>query len=86
MIEANFIQIIISIVGVISPVIFGVIKYVDHKTGAAETRLRAEIGELKAQQLYTQSELRKISENLLEIRTLLFGALNHPGILSKDAV
>jgi hypothetical protein len=94
MIEISFIHILISIISILAPAIIGVLKYVDHKTVIAENRmkneitetrtaLKGEITEMRAIQNASTAELRKISENLLEIRTLLFGALNQPGILNN---
>lgn len=64
--------------------VFGIIKYVDSETSKAKQEIRAEIAELKAQHNATQVELKRISDTLLEIRTLLFGAKGMPGLLSEN--
>lgn len=76
-------QFIISSAGILLTAGFGIIKYIDYKTNLAEERLRIEIAEIRSNQSATQSELKKISESLLEIRTVLLGVKGTKGLIQR---
>ena len=76
-------QFIISTVAILLTTGFGIIKYIDYKSGLVEERLRAEITDIKSAQGNTQTELRKISDSIIEIKTLLLGVKGTKGLIQK---
>lgn len=76
-------QFILSTLAILLSAGFGIIKYIDYKTGLAEERLRTEIAEIRMAQSNTQTELRKISDSIIEIKTLLLGVKGTKGLIQK---
>jgi hypothetical protein len=81
--QLSLAQFIVSTLAILMATGFGLIKYIDYKTGLAEERLRAEIGEIRLAQGNTQTELRKISDSIIEIKTLLLGVKGTKGLIQK---